>query len=381
MTDMSIAPTDVHFGTQQNNTLSVGPGAFVAFGLDGNDTLESRWDNWDWSLGTLAGGAGDDTYYANGDVTEIIEISGTDTLHVPGLAEDYIGGFLDGQDLVLVNQWSGQVILVMDFKNAGRVEHFVDSSGRTMSATQVEDLVYQAGYGDVDYAQLQDFTGDYSLDHSTFQALREIDIRMARIDWDPVFRSLEQLNDFDNQDIATAIEAELLPQLSPLARQIWDESNYHEALVQSNYHGIGDNLSPRVTTVAPRELVENTGLLYEAALNRMPDEEGLNYWAEQVANGMEMREVTLRFLDADEFRHNFNATTNEAFVEQIYTNVLNRSPDDAGMRYWVEELNSGQMQQADVLSRIADSPENRGQAEWMSGLTLDEASGDWLILG
>ena len=378
---MYIAPTQVHLGTQQNDTLSVGPGAFVAFGLDGDDRLESRWNDWEWSLGTLSGGAGDDTYYAYGDITEIIETSGTDTLYVPGMAEDYLGGFLDGQDLVLVNQWSGEVILVMDFKNEGRIEIFVDSSGRTMSATQVEQTVYQTGYGNVDYEQLQDFTGDYSLDRNTFQALREIDIRMARIDWDPIFQSLGKLSDFDNQDIAAAIEGALLPQLSPLARQTWDESDYYEALVQSNYRGISDNLPPQVSTVAPRELVENTGLLYEAALNRMPDESGLNYWAEQVANGMEMREVTLRFLDSDEFRQNFDANTNEAFVEQIYTNVLNRSPDDSGMRYWVEELDSGKMQQADVLSRFADSPENRGQAEWMSGLTLDEASGDWLLLG
>ena len=370
--------TTVHLGTRDNDHLAAGPGSHYLVGLAGNDTLVSRWDDVYWSEISLAGGTGNDTYHALADVTSIIDSGGNDTLHVPGYAGEFVGGFLEGKDLILVNEWTGQSLYIYDFKGAGRIETFVDHSGQRMSASEVERSVYRDGLGDLGYRDMQYLTGDYSLSEQEFWAVREIDIGLGSLDWEPVFQTLAQQGNSTGWAVAQAIEAQLLPTLSSQAQQLWQDTHAFQALAHSDYLGLEQNLPPANLPLVARDIAENIGLLYEAALNRMPEQEGFNYWTEQAARGMEMREIALRFLDSDEFRFNFDTTTDENFIEALNGNVLGRSPDAAGEAFWLGEMSDG-MPAVEVLSRFADSPENRNQAEWMSGLQLDDASGHWLL--
>ncbi len=104
--------------------------------------------------------------------------------------------------------------------------------------------------------------------------------------------------------------------------------------------------------------------IYKAAFNRDPsqgDLEGLGYWIAQVDQGMELTEVSARFIDSKEFRTLYGSNpTNAEFLTKVYQNVLGRSPDQGGFDWWLNELNTNpQKTKAKVLADFAESAENQ----------------------
>jgi len=83
---------------------------------------------------------------------------------------------------------------------------------------------------------------------------------------------------------------------------------------------------------------------YEAAFDRMPDLEGLNFWIDQRERGLEFERMGEFFIDSDEFVEtygNINAINNRQFVQLLYDNVLEREADQAGEDFWTNILNAG----------------------------------------
>lgn len=123
------------------------------------------------------------------------------------------------------------------------------------------------------------------------------------------------------------------------------------------------------------ELPERVALLYEAALDRNGaiDLPGLNFYI-----GVTERDgLTDEFLAADlmtspEFTEKFgdaNVLTNEAFLERIYENVLDRASDAEGRQFYLDLLEAGTISKALALADIAVSPENtQGSLEVLMGL-------------
>ncbi|SFV09435.1 protein of unknown function [Pseudoduganella namucuonensis] len=102
--------------------------------------------------------------------------------------------------------------------------------------------------------------------------------------------------------------------------------------------------------------------LYQAAFDRVPDKVGLGYWIAQLDQGASLREVSGAFVASDEFRALYGARpTNLAIVNEFYENVLNRAPDQAGLDYWVNILDTRQDTVAGVLSYFSESRENYAQ--------------------
>jgi serralysin len=99
--------------------------------------------------------------------------------------------------------------------------------------------------------------------------------------------------------------------------------------------------------------------LYEAAFNRDPDAAGLGYWVERLDDGMALVEVAGRFLHSPEFVDTYGAELSDpAYVDTLYANVLERTPDPDGERYWEAELRNGDSR-AEVLVGFAQSEENK----------------------
>jgi len=104
--------------------------------------------------------------------------------------------------------------------------------------------------------------------------------------------------------------------------------------------------------------------VYKAAFNRDPetgDKSGLGYWIAQIDKGMDLIEVSARFVDSNEFRTLYGTNpTNEQFLTKLYTNVLGRQPEASGYNWWLNELNTNPAKtKAKVLADFAESPENQ----------------------
>ena len=82
--------------------------------------------------------------------------------------------------------------------------------------------------------------------------------------------------------------------------------------------------------------------LYIASFNRAPDIAGLVYWGSRFADGMNIADIAKSFFDQPETIAAYPATmATTDFVTKVYNNILNRAPDNAGLTYWVNELNTG----------------------------------------
>jgi hypothetical protein len=101
--------------------------------------------------------------------------------------------------------------------------------------------------------------------------------------------------------------------------------------------------------------------IYKAAFDRIPDRSGLGYWISQLDNGLDLVNVAARFIDSPEFRQLYGVgTSNAAFITKVYNNVLDRNPDEAGLAWWVREMqtNSSKTWQK-VLADFSESVENQ----------------------
>lgn len=105
--------------------------------------------------------------------------------------------------------------------------------------------------------------------------------------------------------------------------------------------------------------------IYKAAFNRNPDESGLGYWIGQMDGGMDLLEVSSRFIDSAEFRALYGANPSNAdFLTKVYSNVLGRAPDASGYAWWLNAMNTdANKTKAKVLADFSESPENKDGTE------------------
>jgi hypothetical protein len=99
--------------------------------------------------------------------------------------------------------------------------------------------------------------------------------------------------------------------------------------------------------------------LYQATFDRIPDYAGFTYWAGQAdARQLSALQLADIFMAAPEFLAKFGANpSNDAFVTELYGNVLGRAPDAAGLAYWEAQANAGTPRDQ-LLVDFAVSPEN-----------------------
>ena len=101
--------------------------------------------------------------------------------------------------------------------------------------------------------------------------------------------------------------------------------------------------------------------IYKAAFDRTPDLPGLGYWMVQMERGMNVVEVAARFVDSSEFRQLYGSNTSPStFITKLYQNVLDRTPDTAGLSWWVEQMQTNASKTfSKVLADFSESKENQ----------------------
>jgi hypothetical protein len=91
------------------------------------------------------------------------------------------------------------------------------------------------------------------------------------------------------------------------------------------------------------------------------DAQGLGFWITQMNKGMDLIEVSARFVDSKEFRDLYGTNpTNAQFLTKLYQNVLGRAPEATGYNWWLNELNTNPAKtKAKVLADFSESAENQ----------------------
>ena len=99
--------------------------------------------------------------------------------------------------------------------------------------------------------------------------------------------------------------------------------------------------------------------LYQAAFDRVPDQGGLGYWIDQMDSGTGLSQVATGFINSAEFKALYgNNPSNAEFVTLLYDNVLHRAPDTGGYDFWMNELSHG-VSREQVLTGFSESTENK----------------------
>ena len=84
--------------------------------------------------------------------------------------------------------------------------------------------------------------------------------------------------------------------------------------------------------------------LYSIALNRAPDQAGLDYWTQRLSTrAVSGAEVAYGFFFSAEFQ-NANLS-NEEFILRLYRTFLDRDPDNGGYAYWLQRIADGASRQ------------------------------------
>ncbi len=97
---------------------------------------------------------------------------------------------------------------------------------------------------------------------------------------------------------------------------------------------------------------------YIAYYQRPADPQGLRYWAEKLdAAGGAVGEIIESFANSDESKElygDINSNNIENVISNIYQAALGRTPDSEGLQYYVDGFNNGDFTPASIMVNIAD---------------------------
>ncbi len=97
--------------------------------------------------------------------------------------------------------------------------------------------------------------------------------------------------------------------------------------------------------------------LYWAFFDRTPDAQGALYWIDRLDHCATMVDIATVFAEGPEFTQTYGELDDEAFVDLIYRNVLDRPAEPEGVSYWLGEIDAGRMTRVEVMLHFAYSDE------------------------
>jgi hypothetical protein len=147
---------------------------------------------------------------------------------------------------------------------------------------------------------------------------------------------------------------------------------YVNDLTQYAIANPGTSLVPRLEVIAngmtqSQEFVNRYGslptnffvdLVYRNVLGRSPDAAGFAFWVDAISAGRVTRgQMVYQFSDSAEYRF---ITANSVNVSMVYLGLLQRTPDDAGLNFWVSQIRAGRSIR-DLISQFITLPEYRAR--------------------
>lgn len=123
--------------------------------------------------------------------------------------------------------------------------------------------------------------------------------------------------------------------------------------------------------------------LYQSIFARVPDAEGLDFWTNVQRDGTDLQTIVEGdaelgidgFANAPEFVAEYGEDvdpTDEAFITQLYENLLGRAPDEAGLEFFTNLPEGATI--GDVVVAFSESPEFQGAINGQIDIFLTNAA-------
>ncbi|MCX7558415.1 DUF4214 domain-containing protein [Sulfitobacter sp. F26204] len=114
--------------------------------------------------------------------------------------------------------------------------------------------------------------------------------------------------------------------------------------------------------------------LYQASFDRTPDQAGLEFWMKQLDSGsLSLIDIAEEFLTSAEFAEAYGqneALYDTQFIDLLYENVLDRLPDEAGYAFWQSQA-ALDLTREQMLVSFSESVENK------ANVALEISDGIW----
>ncbi len=117
-----------------------------------------------------------------------------------------------------------------------------------------------------------------------------------------------------------------------------------------------------------KEFIER---FYTKALHRDADPNGSQYWSKELKNAQKTaKEVAKQFFNSKEFKEqNLN---DEEFIKTVYQTLMGRDADEGGLEYWKQQLQNG-VSREEMIDQFLNSEEFKKFA-MQSGVLVDKPS-------
>lgn len=97
--------------------------------------------------------------------------------------------------------------------------------------------------------------------------------------------------------------------------------------------------------------------LYLAFFNRSPDDAGLAYWVDVNGGGYPLEHIAELFSVSPEYQQRYDNIDFSTFLDRLYIDVMGRQPDDDGKRYWLSELEAGRVTRGSIVVYFTEGEE------------------------
>lgn len=343
----------------------------VLFGESGNDFLRGGPGN-----DTILGGADHDTIAAGPSINSINGDSGIDTLLVDGarrvtsLTFTAEGSFtLSGDSFT---SYRGNAVSPRESTSFGGIENFAFSDGRLVFAVNDVAMQVMRMYHTATGTAGDPYGFNWWIDQlSAGTTLRTMANSFNSNEFTAKYGALTNTQ-FVNQIYQnSAGRAPTSGELSFWTTQLNNGMTRGDAMLSFSEYV---ETKSYVSSLYSAGIWDQDGAtasiarLYQATLNRRPDEAGLSGWRAEIDNGKSLLDITPGFLNSTEFNTLYGSTTNTQFITLLYNNVLNRAPDTPGLNGWLSQLDSGALSRGQVVLGFSESLEFRlNTMSWIEG--------------
>lgn len=289
----------------------------------------------------LEGGSGNDVFTPGKGHDTILGGAGTDIVQLLGHAADYTMQLVDGTLVVSARDGSGSVAM-------SDIETLSFAGGQGSSAEELAGRLYrgvlgrEGNAGEVDYwagvldgGALAKFVASEFINSPEAQQLFSMS---------------------GSTGFVTGLYESILGR-TPAAEEVayWVNAIAHgadRADLALDFVNSSEYLSHAVDLDLGRSDVGVLLRLYQTIFDRAPDENGLNYWLEQRANGASMRSIAEAFTASTEA----GDVSNSAFIDEIYQGGLHRDATMAEKAQLLDLFDRG-LDRGQILMLISESPD------------------------